>query len=331
MQTGQTDNTVCLWLSVYTAQTMETHFDDPAIAMAHRSAVRSIERVVTETAEPTEDAANRILEQLQDPKTLVITGAGISTDSGIPDYRSKNGRLTKGRPMTFQEFAHSPAQVHRYWARAFVGTRFMLAARPNRAHFALVELERAGLLRGIVTQNVDGLHAKAGSEHVIALHGDMEHVVCLDCKALHERSLIDALLTAANPTFFESVQVEGSMLNPDGDVELSDRDVSRFRMIACPNCHSSRLKPHVVYFGEGVPKERRQAAEQWLAESTGVIAIGTSLAVMSGYKFILDAKKQGKPTAVINGGPGRADAKVDTLWRSDVGDALDEILDGLDL
>ena len=121
------------------------------------------------------------------------------------------------------------------------------------------------------------------------------------------------------------------MLNPDGDVELKQSDVERFRMIACPTCGSHRLKPHVVYFGEGVPKKRRLAADAWLKESAGVIAIGTSLAVMSGYKFILDAKKQGKPTAVINGGPGRADAKVDTLWRAQVADALDDILDGLDL
>ena len=207
----------------------------------------------------------------------------------------------------------------------------MRQAQPNRAHYALVELERAGLIRGIVTQNVDGLHTQAGSDNVIALHGDMEHVVCLDCKTLHERSLIDALLTAANPTYFDSVEVEGSMLNPDGDVELKRSDVERFHMIACPTCGSHRLKPHVVYFGEGVPKKRRLAADAWLKESAGVIAIGTSLAVMSGYKFILDAKKQGKPTAVINGGPGRADAKVDTLWRVNIADALDDILDGLDL
>ena len=310
---------------------MDPHFDDPAIAMAHRSAVRSIERVVTETTAPTPNAKAKILDQLANPKTLVITGAGISTDSGIPDYRSKNGRLTKSRPMTFQEFAHSPTQVHRYWARAFVGMRYMRQARPNRAHFALVELEKAGLIRGIITQNVDGLHTQACSDNVIALHGDMEHVVCLDCTTLHERSLIDALLTAANPTYFDSVEVEGSMLNPDGDVELRQSDVERFRMIACPTCGSHRLKPHVVYFGEGVPRERRQAADAWLKESTGVIAIGTSLAVMSGYKFILDAKKQGKPTAVTNGGPGRADAKVDTLWRVNIADALDDILDGLDL
>lgn len=310
---------------------METHFDDPAIAMAHKSAVRSIERVVKETATPTPNAKQLVIEQLSSPQTLVITGAGVSTDSGIPDYRSETGRLTKSRPMTFQEFAHSPSQVRRYWARAFVGMQFMRAAQPNRTHFALVELEKAGLISGIVTQNVDGLHTQAGSRNVIALHGDMEHVVCLDCKTFHERSLIDDLLTAANPNYFNSVEVVGSMINPDGDVELRQEDVERFHMVTCPNCGSERLKPSVVYFGENVPQATRKKADQWLAESTGVVAIGTSLAVMSGYKFILDAKKQGKPTAVINGGPGRADTKVDTLWRTDVADAMDEVLDGLDL
>lgn len=301
--------------------------------MAHASAVRSIERAVRETAAPTdpERAVSAIVNQLRNPKTLVITGAGVSTDSGIPDYRSKNGRLTKGRPMTYQEFAHSPAQVRRYWARAFVGMQFMRAAAPNRTHFALVELERAGLIRGIVTQNVDGLHLQAGTEHLIALHGDMEHVVCLDCGAMHERTLIDALLHAANPTYFQSVEVTGSMINPDGDVELRAEDVERFTMIRCPNCGGERLKPHVVYFGENVPKKRRAEADRWLEESTGVIAIGTSLAVMSGYKFIIDAIKQGKPTHVINGGPGRADAKATTVWRTGVGEAMDTILDELGL
>lgn len=314
-------------------RTDATEFADPAIAMAHKSAVRSIERVVHETAPPTPNdvALREVTQQLQNPRALVITGAGVSTASGIPDYRSKNGRLTKGRPMTYQEFAHSPRQVRRYWARAFVGIQFMRAARPNRAHFALVELERAGLIRGIVTQNVDGLHTQAGSERVIALHGDMEQVVCLDCGALHERSLIDALLNAFNPTFLDTVNQRGLTVNPDGDVELDDADVERFRMISCPVCGGERLKPNVVYFGENVPRKRRARADAWLAESTSVIAIGTSLAVMSGYKFVLDARRQGKRVAVINGGPGRADAKVDTLWRTDVGAALDDVLDGLGL
>jgi len=308
-------------------------FDDPAVQMAHRSAVRSIERVVHETTAPTDPdlALERVVAQLRRGNVLVITGAGVSTDSGIPDYRSAGGRLTKGRPMTYQEFAHSPAQVHRYWARAFVGMQFMRAANPNRTHFALVEFERAGLLTGIVTQNVDGLHLAAGSHDVIALHGDMEHVVCLDCGARHARSLIDAMLTHANPNFFNSVEVTGNMINPDGDVELRASDVERFHMIACPACGGQRLKPDVVYFGENVPTGRRQAARAWLDESASVLALGTSLAVMSGYRFVLDARKQGKPVAVVNGGPGRADPKATTLWRTGVADAMDAILDELDL
>ena len=310
-----------------------TRFDDPAIAMAHRSAVRSIERVVEETATPTDPAValRNVVAQLRDPKVLVITGAGMSTESGIPDYRSEGGRLTKGRPMTYQEFAHAPEQVRRYWARAFVGMRHMRAAAPNRAHFAVTELERAGLLTGVITQNVDGLHTQAGTGNVLALHGDMEHVVCLDCGFEEERPLFDARLAAANPGYVESVEVTGSMINPDGDVELRPGDVERFHMIRCVRCGGQRLKPDVVYFGEAVPRARRAVGEEWLGASTSVIALGTSLAVMSGYKFVLDALKQGKPVAVINGGPGRADPKATTLWRSRVGDALDQVLDELEL
>lgn len=310
-----------------------TQFDDPAIAMAHRSALRSIQRVVEETAAPTEpgEALRNVADQLRNKNVLVITGAGMSTESGIPDYRSKGGRLTRGRPMTYQEFAHAPEQVRRYWARAFVGMRFMRAAPPNRAHFAVTELERAGLLTGVITQNVDGLHGQAGTRNVLALHGDMEHVVCLDCGNVETRALFDARLAAANPNFFESVEITGSMINPDGDVELRASDVERFRMVRCVRCGGQRLKPDVVYFGEAVPKARRAEAEAWLGASTSVLALGTSLAVMSGYKFVLDALKQGKPAAVINGGPGRADTKVTTLWRANVGDALASVLDELDL
>ncbi|WKD56638.1 NAD-dependent protein deacetylase [Corynebacterium capitovis DSM 44611] len=308
-------------------------FEDPAVALAHRSALRSIERVVEETATPTnpEVALQRVVDQLQHPKVLVISGAGMSTESGIPDYRSKNGRLTKGRPMTYQEFAHAPEHVRRYWARAFVGMRFMRAATPNRAHFAVTELERAGLLTGVITQNVDGLHSQAGTKNVVALHGDMEHVVCLDCGNVEARPLFDARLAAANPSYFESVTITGPMINPDGDVELAPEDVERFRMVSCTRCGGQRLKPDVVYFGENVPRGRREVAGAWLEASTSVIALGTSLAVMSGYKLVLDALKQEKPVAVINGGPGRADAKVSTLWRSSVGDALDSLLDQLGL
>ncbi|AWB83129.1 Sir2 family NAD-dependent protein deacetylase [Corynebacterium liangguodongii] len=308
-------------------------FSDPAIEMAHRSAIRSIERVVAETVEPAEPGAalDYVVSMLGDPQVLVLTGAGVSTESGIPDYRSENGRLSQGRPMTYQEFAHAPEAVRRYWARAFVGIRYLRTAAPNRTHFALVELERAGLVSAIITQNVDGLHREAGSARVIELHGNMGSVSCLDCGVNEERTLFDARLTAANPHYAESVRVTGSMLNPDGDVELRDGDVERFRMISCRSCGGQRLKPSVVYFGESVPRRRRDEAARLLAESTGVIALGTSLAVMSGYKIVLDALAAHKPVAVINGGPGRADPKVPVVWRTGVGDALDAVLDSLEL
>lgn len=311
----------------------EPDFTDPVVALAHRSAVRSIERVVRETADPTppQESLEQVAGLLRGGPALVVTGAGVSTESGIPDYRSPGGRLSKGRPMTYQEFAHSPAAVQRYWARAFVGIQQMRATSPNRAHFALVELERAGMISGIITQNVDGLHTKAGSRNVIALHGDMEHVVCLDCGFREERSLFDARLHSANPTYLQKVLVTDSMINPDGDVELPEEAVRDFTMVECTRCGGWRMKPDVVYFGENVPGERRQAAGEWLDASTSLVAVGTSLAVMSGYRLVLDARASGKPVAVINGGPGRADQKAAVLWRTDVGDALDALLDALDL
>lgn len=301
--------------------------------MAHASALRSIARVVEEKATPTppDVALDRVVAQLRQGPALVITGAGVSTDSGIPDYRGKSGRLTKGRPMTYQEFLHDPAASHRYWARSFVGWRAMNVAAPNRTHYALVELERAGYVRAIVTQNVDGLHEEAGSREVLTIHGDMSHVVCLDCGVREARGDFDGRITAANPGYLESVRITRDMVNPDGDVELPAEAVARFTMPGCVVCGGRRLKPDVVYFGESVPRQRRAQADQLLDESASVVVVGSSLAVMSGYKFVLDARKKGKPVAVINGGPGRGDDKVDTLWRTGVGDAFDLILDELGL
>lgn len=308
-------------------------FHDPAVQRVHSSALRSIARVVDETVAPTprKDALAQITAQLRAGPALVLTGAGVSTDSGIPDYRSAGGRLRTGRPMTYQEFRHDPAASHRYWARGFIGWRTMRAAHPNRTHYALVELERAGLLRGVVTQNVDGLHRAAGTERLIHLHGDMEHVVCLDCGAVEDRALFDARLTAANPGYRESIVVDESMVNPDGDVTLDQKTIDRFVMAGCHVCGSRRLKPDVVYFGESVPAWRRHAADRLLAESSSLLIAGSSLAVMSGYRFVLEARKAGKRVAVINGGPGRGDAKADTVWRTRVGPAFDDLLDALEL
>ncbi|MDK8812980.1 Sir2 family NAD-dependent protein deacetylase [Corynebacterium striatum] len=306
-------------------------FQDPGIALAHRSALRSIQRVVSETTEPTPHAAERVAEQLRAGGVMVLTGAGVSTDSGVPDYRGPQGSLSRHTPMTYQEFRYDSAPSHRYWARSFVGWRVMDAARPNRTHYALVELECAGLLSGIVTQNVDGLHKEAGTETLIPLHGDMEHVVCLNCGYAEDRGAFDARLAAANPDYLERWVVRADEVNPDGDVALSQQAVDEFVMAPCIRCGSELLKPDVVYFGEPVPAERRDAARDLLSRSSSLIVVGSSLAVMSGYRFMLDALKQGKEVSVINGGPGRGDPKATTLWRTQVAPAFDELLDLLDV
>ena len=306
---------------------------DPAVAHAHQSALRSISRVVTEIASPTppEQALADVSQQLTRGNVMVLTGAGVSTESGVPDYRGPQGSLSRHRPMTYQEFLHDPDASHRYWARAFVGWRVMQAARPNRTHYALVELERAGLLKGVVTQNVDGLHEEAGQRNLIALHGDMQHVVCLSCGYEEKREDYDARAAAANPGFLERWVVDKADVNPDGDVALSQEAVAEFRMPGCVRCASPRLKPDVVYFGEPVPTAKKDAAYAMVTAADSLLVAGSSLAVMSGFRFVLEAQKQGKRVATINGGPGRADDRVDTLWRTQVGPAFDALLDALDL
>ena len=173
---------------------------------------------------------------------MVLTGAGVSTESGVPDYRGPRGSLSRHRPMTYQEFRHDPAASHRYWARSFVGWRVMDSAVPNRTHYALVELERAGLINGVVTQNVDGLHKQAGTINLVALHGDMETVVCLMCGYREARTHFDRRLAAANPGYLERLVVEAEQVNPDGDVTLAEADVAAFRMAGCERCGSELLK-----------------------------------------------------------------------------------------
>lgn len=306
---------------------------DRLATQAHNSALRSIARVVEETTTPMEDAValDGVVTLLEGRSVLAVTGAGVSTDSGIPDYRGPEGSLSRHRPMTYQEFRHDPTASHRYWARSFVGWRVMGAARPNRTHFALVELERAGLLSGLITQNVDGLHHAAGSTNLLALHGDLAQVVCLACGHLEDRMLFDARLDSINPGYIDSIRLDPANVNPDGDVFLDEAQVDRFTMAGCVMCGSLLLKPDVVYFGEPVPSIRKMRAAQLLDEAEAVIVAGSSLAVMSGYRIVIEAQRAGRPVAVINGGPGRADHRVDVLWRTRVGPAFDQILDALDL
>lgn len=296
---------------------------------AHRAALRSIARTVEESAPPHDpDAAKAgILSQMHSGSVLCVTGAGISTDSGIPDYRGPAGSLKKHRPMTYQEFKYDAAARHRYWARSFVGWRHLGQAQPNPGHEILARWQDAGTLSGLVTQNVDGLHAAASSPDaaVVPLHGDLSRVVCLTCANYEERTSLDGRLEEANPGYAEAAAVAAENVNPDGDVTLDDEWISRFTLVTCLVCRADTLKPDVVYFGESVPIERKAAVDTLVAESTSLLVIGSSLAVMSGYSIALRMHRAGKPVAVINGGPSRADAKATWRWRTPITPALQSL------
>ena len=296
----------------------------------HQAALRSIARVVEDTAplQDPETASRGLLRMLERGAPLVITGAGVSTDSGIPDYRGPQGSLRRHRPMTYQEFRDDPAARHRYWARSFVGWRRVGQARPNEAHRILARWAAEGRIAGIITQNVDGLHAAAGREagmpedRLIALHGDLARVACLACGTVEDRRDLDARLEAANPGYLERVAVDPEAVNPDGDVTLDDHWVHEFHMVGCLVCGSVELKPDVVYFGENVPPERKHAAEAMADAGGDMLAVGTSLAVMSGFRFVLRAERAGHEVGLINRGPTRADSKAQWRWREGVADAL---------
>lgn len=294
--------------------------------------MRSMNRVVTETTEPTPQARAlaAIINQLIDGDVLVLTGAGVSTGSGIPDYRGPNGSLGRHRPMTYQEFRYDATALQRYWARSFIGWRHIHSARPNPVHYALAALQKQGLISSVVTQNVDGLHQAAGTKDVLALHGDLATVVCLNCGAKEGRADFDRRMDRANPGYLASITVDPQHINPDGDIALSTADVQRFLLSGCRECGSKLMKPDVVYFGENIPVERKQQLAEILNNCRSVLVAGSSLAVMSGMKVVIDAKQQHKMVSVINGGPGRADDRVDILWRTQLEPAFTLIQQGLD-
>jgi NAD-dependent SIR2 family protein deacetylase len=236
---------------------------------------------------------------------LVLSGAGLSTESGIPDYRGPTGAATRDHtPMTYQAFVRDPVARHRYWARSYLGWPRMAQARPNDGHRAVTGLQRAGLLRGIITQNVDGLQQEAGAADVVELHGGLDRVACLGCGAVLGRRLVEDLLRAANPAF----EVAVDEVNPDGDVTLPDEALDDFVMVPCPVCGDGPLKPDVVFFGESVPPERVARCYGLLEGARSLLVLGSSLAVFSGYRFVLRASKVGIPVALVNQGPTRADA-----------------------
>jgi NAD-dependent SIR2 family protein deacetylase len=236
-------------------------------------------------------------------RLAVLTGAGLSTDSGIPDYRGPDS--PPSNPMTIRQFTSDPVFRQRYWARNHVGWRHMDDTLPNAGHRALAALERAGVVIGVVTQNVDLLHTKAGSENVVNLHGTYAQVVCLGCGFTLTRAQLADELEALNPGFVERAEAVGGIaVAPDADAMVTE--TASFRYVDCPRC-GGMLKPDIVYFGESVPKDRVGQAFSMVDAADVLLVAGSSLTVFSGLRFVRHAAAAGKPVAIINRGITRGD------------------------
>ena len=241
-----------------------------------------------------------LAELLAGKRVAVLTGAGISTESGIPDYRGPETRRRARNPVRFATFTSSPEARARYWARSLAGWERFRLARPNAAHAALAALEAAGIVEGPITQNVDRLHHHAGSRDVIELHGALAEVRCLECGAREDRDALQARMRAENP----GLDARILELAPDGDAEIEV--AASFRAPSCRVC-GGVLKPDVVFFGENVPRERVEAAYARVDEADALLVVGSSLAVFSGYRFVRRAYDRGKPVAIVNLGESRGD------------------------
>ncbi|XP_055640186.1 NAD-dependent protein deacylase Sirt4 [Toxorhynchites rutilus septentrionalis] len=262
-----------------------------------------------------ESDLRRLEKFLEDkPNALVLTGAGISTESGIPDYRSEGVGLyarTNHKPIQHGDFVKSEATRKRYWARNYVGWPRFSSVEPNVTHYTLARLEREHRICGIVTQNVDKLHTKAGSKSVVELHGSGYTVVCVGktgqgCDYQIPRHDFQRILDQLNPY----MEDKSTMIRPDGDVELSQEYVENFVIPECPQCGGS-LKPEIVFFGDNVPMARIEKVVRMIIESDGVLVLGSSLTVFSGYRIVLQAKELGLPVAIVNIGETRGDPAAD--------------------
>lgn len=257
---------------------------------------------------------------------LVVSGAGISTDSGIPDYRGPDGTRRHAGPMTFDRFAASDVHRRRYWARSHLGWQRVAGARPNAAHHAVARLGEAGRLTGVVTQNVDGLHQAAGTRGVVDLHGRLDTVVCLGCGRRRPRVELGLRLDVVNPGFRDRAAATGIGERPDGDVVLDDSTVATFRVVDCRVC-GGVLKPDVVFFGEQVPRERFRRALGLLDTSRALLVLGSSLAVGSGYRFVTAACRRGVDVVIVNRGVTRGDRYASLKLDAGLADVLPAAVD----
>lgn len=298
------------------------------------------------TPPPSTTSLDEVVRVVGERRVVVLSGAGLSTESGIPDYRGPSGSLHRHTPMTYQEFTGSAHARRRYWARSHLGWTTIARARPNDGHRAVAVLRAGGYLSAVITQNVDGLHQAAGTSDAVELHGSLNRVICLGCRRASTREDLDLRLRAANPGFRASASTLASSgsggsgagdsgsggsvgavrrINPDGDVELADEAAHGFRLAGCTACGSDLLKPDVVFFGENVPPPRVQRCYRLLDEAKALLVLGSSLTVMSGLRFVRYAAKAAKPVLIVNQGPTRGDHHASARVDLPLGQALTDL------
>lgn len=263
----------------------------------------SVAELLPPPAPVAEDDYHRLRDLVAAGAVTVLTGAGVSTASGIPDYRGPDG-TRRVQPMQYAEFLGSAESRRRYWARSYVGWASFRAARPNEAHRAVAALQLEGQVEELITQNVDGLHQAAGSREVIELHGNLNQIVCLQCEERFDRPEVHRWIAEANPGF----TAESDQIRPDGDVVLAAQDFADFRLVRCVTCGSDLLKPDVVFFGGSVAKPLVERAYAAVESADALLVLGSSLQVMSGLRFVKRAHSLGIPVAVVTRWATRGDA-----------------------
>lgn len=271
-------------------------------------------------------ALHAMVEMLRGRRTVVLAGAGCSTESGIPDYRGPEGRNRVRSPVQYRDFTSSPEARARYWARSTVGWTRIGSAEPNAAHRALASLESDGLINGVITQNVDGLHHAGGSRHVVELHGSLAWVRCLSCAERSPRAALQERLVEANPGWLrtsdsDATKAAAPATAPDGDAEVADDRTAAFEVPACQRC-GGVLKPDVVFFGESVPSSWVRQAWALLDDADALLVVGSSLTVYSGRRFLYRASESSMPIGIVNIGPTRGDDLAEVKVEGRLGEVL---------
>lgn len=291
------------------------------VKMTH-SQQRNINKLKRDTDSSDVPSFQRFIDD--HPKLLVLTGAGISTGSGIPSYRDKTGKWLRREPVQNQEFDRQALVRQRYWARSILGWDLISKASPTAGHYALTRWQEAGRISSLVTQNVDGLHRRAKTRESIDLHGRIDQVHCIECKTLYWREALQGELISNNPELWEYARTSGVDAGPDGDANIDDWEMDKVVVPSCPKC-AGVLKPNVVFFGGSVPVARVQSAKTSLKQSDALLVIGSSLMVFSGYRFCKYAKAMNIPIAVINQGVTRADDLLTIKLDMDIQNAMSQL------